>query len=92
MIYLQSQDVLVQQLRRYQSESSLEHLGRSDDPVEPVHSDVDAAPSNREQKKKSKDAKKAFQSVEATETIAAQGSAKTTEPTRTGGSARTTHR
>lgn len=85
--------MLVQQLRRYQSESSLDKLGRPDHPTGPAGDDVDSTPtpSDREQKRKSKD-KKTSQTAQLNEPVRTAEPTRTTEPPRTTESARMTER
>ncbi|XP_028390829.1 receptor expression-enhancing protein 1-like isoform X2 [Dendronephthya gigantea] len=73
---ISGQDVLVQQLRRYRSESSLDGLGEPDPPTERISDEVDARPNGGDQRQKPKDKKTAEPSA-ATETV------RTTQPTTT---------
>ena len=72
----QGQDVLVQQLRRYRSESSLDELGRTDSPTDAAgrHQVDGGSSSGPEERRKSKDKRT---------TQPAREPAKTTEPTGT---------
>ena len=85
--------MLVQQLRRYRSESSLDELGRPDHPTGPAGDDIDSTPtpSDREQKRKSKD-KKTSQTPQLNEPVRTPEQTRTTEPPRTTDSARMTER
>ena len=85
--------MLVQQLRRYRSESSLDELGRPDHPTGPAGEDLDSTPtpSDREQKRKSKD-KKTSQTAQLNEPVRTPEQTRTTEPPRTTDSARMTER
>jgi hypothetical protein len=85
----QGQGVLVQQLQRYRSESSLDELGRPDPPTNAARDQVETAPSNGEQRRKSKD-KKTAQPAEASESVVTNEPVRTTEPTRTAQTTRTT--
>jgi hypothetical protein len=90
----QGQDVLVQQLRRYRSESALDELGRTDPPTDDAagRHQVDAAPSNgQEQRRKSKD-KKTTKPAEAHEPVRTTEPTKTVETTRTADSSRTSEK
>ena len=91
----QGQDVLVQQLRRYRSESALDELGHTDPPTDAAAAgrhQVDAAPSNgQEQRRKSKD-KKTTKPAEAHEPVRTTEPTKTVETTRTADSSRTSEK
>lgn len=79
--------MLVQQLKRYRSESSLDQLGKPDPPTEQIRDEVDTKPNGGEPRRKSKDKKTATPSA-ATDTVKTMQPTTTTQTSRPATSAR----